>query len=180
MANVNTRRKSGFIFRSGVRRRETQWLSLDPVSNTLAAGSTAVVSNVMSAAELALRPFTVVRTRGIFNLQSDQAGVSEFYHAGFGAAVVSDQAVAIGITAVPTPMTDRVSDLWFLFTEMMGTVQVSSAIGFQHPVGLGLEFDSKAMRKVEEGAQIIFTKETSSISLGVIAASAGRVLIKLH
>ena len=130
MANLRIARKSGFIMRSGGRRRETQWLSLDPVSNTLAAGSIAVLSNVMTAAELALRPFTVVRTRGIMQLRSDQNGATEFQHAGFGACVVSDQAVAIGVTAVPTPMTDRVSDLWFMFMERMGHWEIFTGVGF--------------------------------------------------
>ncbi len=173
-------RKSGFIRRDGRMRRETQWLDLAPVSNTLGAGSTAVLSNVMTAAELALRPFTVIRTLGIFQMESDQSAANELAHAGFGACVVSDQAVAIGVTAVPTPMTDRVSDLWFMFVEGFNSFLFADATGFASNAGFQTTFDSRAMRKVEEGAQIVFVKETSAISTGAVVRTAGRVLVKLH
>jgi len=179
MASLHRSRKSGIFLRGGIKRRETQWLALDPVSNTLAAGSTAVISNTMTAAELALRPFTVVRTRGVLFVESDQSAASEFYHAGFGAAVVSDQAVAIGVTAVPTPDTDRSSDLWFLYEEAWGRLVVGDVTGFLND-GMSKDFDSRAMRKVEEGSQITFVKETSAISTGAVVKTAGRVLIKLH
>jgi len=46
--------------------------------------------------------------------------------------------------------------------------------------GLGRVVDSKAMRKVEDGQDLIRVVETSSISLGVAIVYSGRALIKLH
>jgi len=54
-----------------------------------------------------------------------------------------------------------------------------SAIGFaENP--LSIQFDSKAMRKVNADQDMVIVKETSAISLGAVAMHAGRFLIKLH
>ncbi len=180
MARINTNRKSGFILRSGVMRRESLWFSIAPVSNTLATGSAAVLAASLNAAALALRPFTVVRTRGVLYVRSDQAVATELYHAALGIAVVSDEAIAVGVSAVPTPDTERGSDLWFLYAETMGQIQIDTNVGFNDAGGSLVEFDSKAMRKVENGQDIAFVKETTAISTGAVVVDAGRMLVKLH
>jgi len=102
MANIRRSRRSGFTTRGGRSVRESLWFD-GPVFNTnMGAASTAVLVSSLSAAALALRPFTVVRTRGSMFLETDQQAASEFYQAAIGCCVVSDQAVAIGVTAVPT------------------------------------------------------------------------------
>ena len=161
-------------------RRQSVWIGIAEASNTIATSSTAVLSSSLNAAALALRPFTVVRTRGILGINSDQNAASEFQMYAFGLAVVSDQAVAIGVTAVPTPNTDRGSDLFFVYEEMVGRIEVQSAVGFAETIVTVHRFDSKAMRKVNDDQDIVIVKETSSISNGVFALSAGRMLLKLH
>jgi hypothetical protein len=47
-------------------------------------------------------------------ISSDQFAQSESQIGAIGLAVVTDQAVGIGVTAVPTPITDLSSDSWFL------------------------------------------------------------------
>jgi len=181
MARINVGRKSGFIQRHGVMRRESLWLGqAATVRTTGAAASTATLLTSLSAGALALRPFTVVRSRGELYLTSDQDGASEFYEMAYGECVVSDQAVAIGVTAVPTPSTDSESDLWFVYERMMGATLFATAAGFESFEGVGRSYDSKAMRKVEEGQDIIAVQETSSISFGATLASFRRSLIKLH
>ena len=71
MANINVGRKSGFIVRGGARRRETLWIGDTLIETTIATGTTAVLLSTLNAAALALRPFTVVRTRGAVNISSD-------------------------------------------------------------------------------------------------------------
>jgi len=173
-------RRRGFVKRGGVARRETAWIAIAPTNSVIAAAGGAVLFAGLNAAGLALRPFTIVRTRGIFQISSDQVAATEFYHAALGIAVVSDQALAIGITAVPTPDLDRGSDLFFVFEEEFGEISFSSAIGFVEPVGATRHWDSKAMRKVEIGSDIAVTIEASSISNGVNVRKAGRMLVKLH
>ena len=180
MAFINRSRKSGFVLRSGGTRRETMWIGIAEASNTIATSSTATLSSSLNAAALALRPFTVVRTRGVLLTHSDQAAATEQQFLGFAMAVVSDQAVAIGVSAIPTPITDRGSDLFFLYEEQLEHLEILSAVGFMSNAGRFKEFDSKAMRKVNDDQDVVIVKETSSISNGLINVSGGRMLIKLH
>ena len=161
-------------------RRESRWLEIPAVSTSLAAASTAVISHVFTTEELALRPFTIVRTRGVWHGRSDQAGANENWHIGLSAAIISEQAIAVGVTAVPTPFTDQGSDLFFLYELMVSRVQVITAAGFESATGIMLPFDTKAMRKVEDGQDIALCQETSSLSAGVVVTLTGRMLIKLH
>ena len=71
MANIRVGRKSGFIVRGGKSRRESTWIALNTVEATLGGAPTAVLMNSLNAAALALRPFTVVRSRGTILVFSD-------------------------------------------------------------------------------------------------------------
>jgi len=128
MANINIGRKSGFIRRGGVMRRESAWLAGVEVQSAIGAGGAVLISG-LNALALALRPFTIVCTRGYLWLRSDQIIATEDQTVYYGNAVVSDQAVAIGITAVPTPFTNSASDLWYTY-EAMGTALVFSSFYF--------------------------------------------------
>ena len=178
MANIRTARRSGLVLRGGRMRRETLWGDVTGTATVITAVSTAALLNVTGAALLALRPWTIVRARGMTHLSSDQAGSVEQQAVGFGIAVVSDQAVAIGITAIPTPVTDQGSDLWQTYlTSMAEASQSTSGNG-----GVALGYDSRAMRKVEDGSQLVFVLETevTPLTSGVTFRHSARVLIKLH
>ena len=177
MANITVGRKSGFIRRSEGMRRQTRWLELPTVESTLGGAPTAVLALVLTTAEKALRPFTIVRTRGIIHIRSDQAAASETYGADLGIAVVTDQAVAVGITAVPTPLTDKGSDAWFVYEQLFSHLSVRSDIG-QLKEGAFTTFDSKAMRKVDDGFDVAVVQENEIA--GVVMTISGRMLVKLH
>ncbi len=177
MANRVSSRSRTFV-RGGVARRETQWISIPAAFDTLAASAAAVLSSSLNAVALALRPFTVVRTHLNLLVISDQGGASEFYIGNVGFAVVSDQAVAIGISAVPTPATDLGSDLWFLHSSWMGQFERGDTTGFKEDAGK--DIDSKAMRKVNADQDIVIVKEAGIGSSGCIVGTVGRMLIKLH
>ncbi len=169
--------------RGGRQVRETQWIFLQPGRDVMAASSTAAFVASLNAAALALRPFTVVRTIMHLSLKSDQTGVTEAFDASYGVAVVSDQSVAIGITAIPTPMTDMGSDLWLFHQILDGQFLFISGVGVD-PNGVsppgGITYESRAMRKVSSDQDLVFVTETSAASLGATMYSAGRILIKLH
>ncbi len=158
--------------------RETLWISIATSFTGLAAGGATLFSG-FTATQLALRPFTIVRTRGMLQVMSDQFGASETYGASFGICVVSDQAAAIGVTAVPTPVTDRASDLWFVYETILGRLIFASSTGL-HEFGHLRSWDSKAMRKVEEGQDVAIVVEAETTSQGVDIHKSGRMLIKLH
>ena len=175
------RRRSNFrtnMVRSG---RKTFWIGGAHSATTIAAGSSATLITSMNAAALALRPFTIVRTRGVLALISDQIAAVEQQAVNYGQIVVSDQAVAIGITAVPTPVVDDQSS-WLVMETLFGRFNFVTGVGMQQLSGSSLQvpFDSKAMRKVEEGQDLIVVVETSAISTGVTLFSYSRTLIKLH
>jgi len=144
-------------------------ITLSP-NGTLFAGS-------LNAAALALRPFTIVRVRGLINLRSDQASAIEDVQIGWGLAVVSDQASAIGITALPTPITDQASDLWFAFAFASASRLFLTSGGQDSQTFV---IDSKAMRKVEDGEDMVETVENGSASAGAAFMIRYRILVKLH
>jgi len=177
MANIRTARRSGLVLRGGRQVRETLWGDVVSTFTTLAPGG-AVLLNVTGTIFLNLRPWTIVRSRGFLHLGSDQTPSVEQQAADFGICVVSDQAVGIGITALPTPVTDRASDLWQTYVTLMGeSTRAISGNG-----GYGTEYDSKAMRKVEDGSQLVFIIEAEAAALtqGCNVRHSGRILIKLH
>ncbi len=180
MANIRTACRSGLVLRGGRNIRSTIWGGLAEVETTIVGPNGAALVNVTGAGLLALRPFTAVRFRGYWHLRSDQTGAAEDFQAAWSSCVVSDQAVAIGITAVPTGFTDKDSDLFYMYDVLAGAFVFVSGTGFQPIGGLTKDVDSKAMRKVEEGSQLIWTLEASGLSNGITAFTSGRVLLKLH
>jgi len=156
-------------------RRETSWLSIDFAAAN--AASTAVITHIMTAAELAKRPFTVIRTHLEVSVAPDQVAANEDQLSGIGMCLVSDQAAAIGVSAVPTPVTDLASDLWFLIQPMLTEFVFSDATGLRM-LGTRFSIDSKAMRKVNEDEQIIVVVENSGLGGGNTFLIAGRLLVK--
>ncbi len=157
-------------------RRQTLWMTLPVSELTMTAGGGTIVG-LLNAAALALRPFTVVRSIFEVNIRSDQAGAIERQVVGFGACVVSDQAAAIGVTAVPTPLTDLASDLWYLHGVLIGD---ESNLTDRTRGGMSRTIESRAMRKVEDGQDIAIVAEMSTVGGGVTMISAGRFLVKTH
>ncbi len=182
MANISTGRKSGFIIRGGSRKRDTLWLGGAPFQQALVAPTTVALVTSLNAAALALRPFTVVRSRGQLLCKSDQIGGSEDYAGAFGSCIVSDQANAIGVTAVPTPTTDSGSDLWFVYEFMMGAFAFGTQVAFTSVGGVIRVVDSKAMRKVEDGQDLVGVVEGGGAGSDNGSQINGfmRHLIKLH
>jgi len=172
------RSRHGFVTRRGVTRRETIWISNQPAT-TPVAGNTAILLSVLNAAALALRPFTIVRTRGRIGCFSDQVSADENYGVAYGLAVVSEQASAIGVTAIPTPITDMGSDLFFAYDGLAGRFSFVSAVGFHPNAGQWKDIDSKAMRRVNADQDLVSVVEANS-GIGQNFFDAWRMLIKLH
>ena len=159
-------------------RRETSWIGIAASTTTLDTGVAALVSS-LNAAALALRPFTIVRTYlSIFYGTDNIANESRL--GGVGMAVVSDQASAVGVTAVPTPMTELGSDLWYLHQVCLGRTVFSTAAAFDAVGGVQYHIDSKAMRKVNNDQDLILVAESDATQSGAIFNMAGRFLIKEH
>ena len=172
-------RSRGYPHRGGSNKRMTSWLDVEPLSSAIDT-SGSVITHSLTAVEKARRPFTIVRTHLLVRITSDQLSADEFQFGALGMCVVSDQAEAIGVTAVPTPITDLASDLWFVHQLLSNEFVFITGAGFDAAGGAVFEIDSKAMRKVNDDEDAIVVVETSSISFGALYQIAGRVLIKEH
>ena len=120
MANIRTARRSGLVLRGGRNIRETRWGSTPTATFAIGTAQGSLILFSLDAAFLALRPFTIVRERINWYCRSDVVTGGELWGAAIGGCVVSDQAVAIGVTAVPTPIIDQSSDLWYFYDENYG------------------------------------------------------------
>ena len=172
-------RNRTFVTRGrSAQKRETTWGG-HPVLIDTASATSVLISNLNAAAK-ALRPFTIVRTHIEIEFGSDQVAASEVQIAAVGLAVVSDQASAIGITAVPTPLTDIDSDLWFAHQPMINSMFVGDGTGTQQPFSSRYTIDFWAMRRVNGDEDMVFVLEGASAGSGVTITTMGRFLIKLH
>jgi len=162
-------------------RRKTLWLaSADIDAVTSLAPSTAVLHQSFTGAGLdQVVPFTVVRTRGIITVRTDQIVSNEDWFGAYGFCIVTEQARAAGVVSIPTPITEETSDVWFVHGFYAGAVTVGSGTAFQE-LSRVFEFDSKAMRTVEEGEAIAVVVENASASAGIAFTLKFRMLIKLH
>ena len=161
-------------------RRQTLWLGGAVSQNALAGAGGASLVFQLNVAALALRPFTVVRLYLEILVTSDQLIATESQLVGVGKAVVGDQASGIGITAVPRPVSDSGSDLWLLQKMVLNDFTFLTASGVDTNAGQQFSLDSKSMRKVELGQDLITVIETDALSDGSLVTMFTRTLIKLH
>ncbi len=163
-------------------RRITRWLaSADVISGATAlAGGSAVLDQSLTAAEKLFRPFTIVRTRGTIWMSTDQVAAAENPFGALGFAVVSEAAATAGVGSIPTPISEEDSDLWYVHQFFALRILLGSGIGFATDGYARTEFDSKAMRKVNNDEDVVVVVENGSDSDGLIYLLKFRMLIKLH
>ena len=122
---------------------------------------------------------TVIRTRGHLYYFSDQISADEDTLGAFGICVVTAQAVSVGITAVPHPGTDAAWGGWLYHTFLHSHFEFASSVGFRFNGGIGVDIDSKAMRKVGEDERLVVVAENMS-STGFSLMNSERFLSKIH
>ncbi len=142
------------------------------------AGGASTLLGTLNAAALLLRPFTILRTRLLVAFRSDQTGTGETPNGAFGQIVVKETATAIGVTAIPTPLTEVDAD-WFIYQGLVDTIISLTSVGVVDPVGRVWEIDSKAMRKVGPQDDQALVIELDSAA-GAFINIEGRQLIQLH
>ena len=140
---------------------------------TLAAGT-----SILDQTATDDQPVTIIRTRGMLNVISDTVVASEQPFGAFGLAVVSDQAVAIGVTAIPTPYTDADSDLWFVHGYFAAPTAFGTSVGFAN-VSMNVEFDSKAMRRMSQDETVVVVIENGSGAAGALFTFNFALLVKV-
>ena len=161
-------------------RRSTSWLPIPAQASTFSTTGGIILAS-LDAGELAKRPFTIIRVHLEVLVITDQLAADESQAFAVGMCVVSDQAQAIGVTAVPTPDTDLGSDLWFLHQFMFRDFAFGSAVGFDSGAQ-SRSIESKAMRKVNDDQDVLLVGElvANAAGTGFVVLIGGRVLIKEH
>ena len=152
------------------------WLGLQIVGTAVGSTNDVLLAS-LSAAALALRPFTIMRSRVRIWYESDQLAASETTISSIGEIVVKDQAVAAGVASLPKPNADPEAQ-WIWWEGLQDSFLLATAVGFQPTSSQVVDVDAKSSRKVginEDMAIII-----SNTTLGAIVAVQGRTLIKLH
>ena len=181
----NTRNRSSFrSTRSGIV-RPTKWVaSADSTAVTGLSASSVLLDQSFTSVQLtavAQAGGTVVRTRGILWVKSDQATATEAPIGALGMMVVRDAARAIGVTAVPTPVTDSADDGFFVHQFWQGGIDFNQvdASGVQIWNGWHrFDFDSKAQRRFNADDAIVVTMENSAAAHGCAFILNFRMLLK--
>ncbi len=158
-------------------KRLTNWSRTDASSGgtafKAAGAATAVLDQTLASSE----PETIVRARGSVCVLSDQNGADEQAFGAYGIAVVSDQAAAIGVTAIPTPYTDADSDLWMVHGYWYCPIQFGDSTGFAD-VSQVFDFDSKAMRRLSPDETLVMVIENGSAAQGALYSFNAALLLK--
>ncbi len=160
--------------------RTTLWIGQSLVGVNVSASASTLL-HTLNAAVLALRPFTIIRTRIVIHFASDQSSASEFTQAAYSQQVVTDSAAAAGIGSVPTPVTESEAD-YFVYQSLFQSVSVNGTPGslvVDNGQGANWTNDSKAARKVGIDDQVVGVIEVVS-AVGGFFAMDGRQLLKLH
>ena len=169
-------RRVGRSFHRGPR-RAMDWGASAPLTGYVAvAASSAVLLQTFTPI---LGGETVIRTRGVVSIQSDQIVATEVQLGAYGIAIVTAQAVSVGITAIPHPVTDAAWGGWFFHTYFANSMKFGTAVGIQYDRATNFEIDSKAMRKVDEDERLVAVVENSS-GAGMEIWDSFRLLSKVH
>ena len=159
------RRSRGF-------RPATSWASVQSTGQTsLAVSTKAIFGGFVSSLG-----FTIRRIRGLINFASDQQAASESPFGAIGICVVSDDAFAVGATAIPGPWSDADSDLWLMHEFLYTRFVLATAVGFNAPTGHSVDLDSKAMRKVSQDETAVIMVENGNTAHGATFWAGVRML----
>ena len=162
-------------------RRKTSWERGPRGGVSLAVeGAIAFPIGVSSASD----GLTIVRTRGelLYALTLVTTANDGFDTVAFGVCIVSENAFAVGITAIPTPFTDASWDGWMVHNMTAAFQPVAGdSVGELGSSANRIDIDSKAMRKFKATDVLVGVLETDGeVGAATITAKLNsRLLLKL-
>ena len=122
-------------------------------------------------------PGTIVRARGRISLQPQSFEANDNFVGAFGMGVVSNEARAVGVTAIPEPFTDADWGGWMVWQPFAFHNDFTASTQSSFPANVDIVIDSKAMRKVEPNSALVFVVE--SLEGAFFIAEQVRILLML-
>ena len=121
---------------------------------------------------------TILRTVGSFFVGLDQIVANEQQLGAFGLILATDQAISVGITAIPDPITDINDDGWFVYVPIQQETQYATVVG--QSMGRTYDFDSKAKRVVYTGTGVAVVVANSHATNGLDISVGFRMLSQVR
>ncbi len=147
------------------------WAGVEIAEQTI-AGNTAILLTTLVLSNPGIDE-THLRALGTFFIASDQGATSENQVGALGMIVVSTQAISVGITAIPHPVTDINDDGWFWHMPFASRLEIGDNTSARYsPM---YHMDSKAKRVVHDGESIALVVENATAQ-GIIIGGILRVL----
>ena len=165
-------RRHSRIVRSAV--RQTTWVqSVDNTDHLALAAATSLFDQFFVSGD----PTTIVRTRGLLTVFSDQSVGSETPFGAVGMGIVSDEAAAAGAASIPAPYSNAAWDGWFVHQPFAAPMRFADATGFAD-YSQSYVIDSKAMRKLSPDDTVVVMVENASAADGLLFVLQFRMLFK--
>ncbi len=150
-------------------RPATNWGRIVPTQVTLVLAGSKVLLATFILTNAGIGE-TIRRTRGSFLALSDQSAQVESQIGAWGMVVVNDIALGVGAASIPGPVTDADDDGWFVWEPILQVSEADEGAADGAATGfVGQRFDSKAMRRVEEGFGVALMVENSSSAFSMNA-----------
>ena len=112
-----------------------------------------------TASQITIPAATLVRTRGVVSVSVRSTGATvNHMQAAFGLLVVTAEAVAVGITAVPTPLSQIEND-WFVWAGFAFNISNATITQESNRGIITLPIDSRGMRKLKLGDSLVAVLE---------------------
>ena len=170
-------RRSSLVRRSTGARPNRAWVVVNFATFSVIPAASKVLLGTLTPTNGGIDE-TVLRTVGGIGVRSDQAAASEDQIGAFGLIQVTDVAAAVGITAIPGPVTDGSDDGWFTYQAFAQSGDNSAAAGIQtvwYPI------DSKAKRILEgTGMVMAIVAENFHATNGLSINVAMRLLAQVR
>ena len=162
-----------------VQRRQTGWEE-GPGGTPVQTINASVKRILNSGAQALVDGLTLIRTRGYFSsIQVIGSAIGDGFSGAFGIGVVTNDAFAIGVTAMPGPLSNIDWDGWLYHRFISQHVAAANAFGTEDSV-LTFEVDSKAMRKITVNDTVFAMLEVTEIGTAEIDVFFdSRMLLKL-
>jgi len=184
------RHRAGGGFRQRGPRRQTEWVTGPGLATGLQAPFSASGPALVNGRFDFGTDATLVRLRGRMRLILDTSTALGGYVGAFGIAKVTTAAATVGVSAIPTPVTEALWDGWLYHQHIQlisGDAIAGSGVSLAGnqangtTAALDLVIDSKAMRKFENLESIVAVMELTELGTATMNWMVDtRFLVKLH